>query len=418
MWHTLKKSKLILTHDVKRVILRYLNFGREDRIQPVFHYVEALSEEEVINQLNGLNELYADRHFDLNAAWLSNFHNLGPSFLSPSWSVARQALLGAYFTMEYSVESAALFNPSMVLQGNMGIDGSQAFVMSLRSTGEGHISSISFLEGIISADGTISVSERSRRINAGTILPTDDEEEYDVVFDSSIPLNSRILFPVSPGECNGMEDVRLTRMQLDDGEEIYYGTYTAYNGKKIMPKLIRTRNFLHFEIRRLHGKAVMDKGMAFFPEKVNGKFVVTGRQDGRHSTIMFSDVLTHQNEYKVLLKLRYDWDVLQMGNCGSPVKTPHGWLLPTHTVGPMRRYVLSMVLLDLHDPSRVQATLSQPLLQPDAFEREGYVPNVLYTCGIVIFNQKLILPYAMSDSAIGFASVDVEEVISKMVPYE
>ncbi|MBK7009180.1 MAG: glycosidase [Saprospiraceae bacterium] len=374
MWQTLIKSKLILTHDVKRVILRYLNFGKEDRIQPVFHYVESLTEEEVINQLNGLNELYADRHFDLSEAWLSNYHKLGPSFASPNWSVARQSLLGAYFTLEYSVESAALFNPSMVLMGNVGEDGSQNFVMSLRSTGEGHISSISFLEGTIAADASITVSDRDRKINAGTILPTEDEEEYDVVFDPTIPLNSRILFPVSRGECNGMEDVRLTRMKLDDGEEIYYGTYTAYNGKTIMPKLIRTRNFLHFEIRRLHGNAVMDKGMAFFPEKVNGKFVVTGRQDGRHSTIMFSDVLTHQHEYKVLLKLRYDWDVLQMGNCGSPVKTPHGWLLPTHTVGPMRRYVLSMVLLDLDAPARVQATLSQPYYSPMLLKEKDICP--------------------------------------------
>lgn len=231
MWQTLIKSKLILTHDVKRVILRYLNFGKEDRIQPVFHYVESLTEEVVINQLNGLNELYADRHFDLSEAWLSNYHKLGPSFASPNWSVARQSLLGAYFTLEYSVESAALFNPSMVLMGNVGEDGSQNFVMSLRSTGEGHISSISFLEGTIAADASITVSDRDRKINAGTILPTEDEEEYDVVFDPTIPLNSRILFPVSRGECNGMEDVRLTRMKLDDGEEIYYGTYTAYNGK-------------------------------------------------------------------------------------------------------------------------------------------------------------------------------------------
>lgn len=418
MWQSLQKSKLILTHDVKRVILRYLNFGRDDRIQPVFHYVEALAEDEVSLQLNSLNELYANRHFDLNAAWLENFHKLGPSFSPPHWSVARRSLLGAYFTHEYSVESAALFNPSMVLKGDPASDGSQHFVMSLRSTGEGHISSISFLEGTIALDGTIAVSERDRKIHAGTLLPTDDPEEYDVVFDPNIPINSRILFPVSPGESNGMEDVRLTRMQIEEGEEIYYGTYTAYNGRTIMPKLIRTRDFLHFEIRRLHGRAIMDKGMAFFPEKIKGKFVVSGRQDGRHSTIMFSDVLTQQHEFKVLLKLRYDWDVLQMGNCGSPVKTPHGWLLPTHTVGPMRRYVLSMVLLDLHDPSRVLATLSQPLLQPDAFEREGYVPNVLYTCGIVIWNHKLILPYAMSDSAIGFANVDVDEVISKMVPYD
>jgi predicted GH43/DUF377 family glycosyl hydrolase len=418
MWQSLKKSKLTLTHDAKRVILRYLNFGREDRIQPVFHYVESLEEEVVIQQVRELNELYADRHFDLSAAWLSNYHKLGSSFISPKWSTIRQSLLGAYFTNEYSIESAALFNPSMVLLGEVGADGCQKFVMSLRSTGEGHISSISFLEGSIAADATITVSSRDRKIHAGTILPTDDAEEYDVIFDPTIPLNSRILFPVSPGECNGMEDVRLTKMQLDEGENIYYGTFTAYNGKVIMPKLIRTRNFLHFEIRRLHGKAVMDKGMAYFPERVNGKYVITGRQDGRHSTIMLSDNLTRFDSFQALYKLRYNWDMLQMGNCGSPVKTAQGWLLPIHAVGPMRRYVISMILLDLQDPSKVLATLPQPLMEPNAFEREGYVPNVIYTCGIVKWNEKLIIPYAMSDSSIGFANVDVEEIINKMVSYE
>lgn len=418
MWNTLQKSKLVLNHDVKRVLLRHLNFGNADRIMPVYQYVAALQEAEVLHQLNDLMVLYAGRHYDLSDAWLLHYQKLGPTFAVPDWSEARKSLLGAFFTLEYSIESAALFNPSMVLTGDKNADGSQNFVMCLRSAGEGHISSISFLEGTVSADGTISVGERNRKIHSGTIVTTEDQEEYDVVFDPAIPINSRVLFPFSPGESNGMEDVRMTRMEIEDGGEIYYGTYTAYNGKGIIPKLIRTRDFLHFEIRRLRGNAVKDKGMAFFPEKIKDKFVVTGRQDGRHSTLMYTDDATHIEAYEILFNLRQNWEIIQMGNCGSPVKTLHGWLLPTHTVGPMRRYVLSMVLLDLQNPSRVLATLPHPLMQPDAFEREGYVPNVLYTCGIVRWDQKLIIPYAMSDSAIGFATVDWEEVISKMVPYD
>lgn len=417
MFSTLQRSKLTLTHDVKRVLLRFLNFGRDERIRPVFNFIANLSEEKVNAERSDLLNLFQHRHFDCSHVWRSNYQKLGIEFNDESWSQARQELLGAYFTHEYSIESAALFNPSIVLFGNPDSQGVTEFVMSLRSTGEGHVSSISFLSGILDINGSVNIHERDRRISTGNIIPLQHEEDYDVAFSDDIPLNSRVLFPYSPGECNGMEDARFTRFLNEDGEVEYIATYTAYNGRQIIPKMIRTRDFQYFQIRRFHGDAVKDKGMALFPEKINGRYVMTGRQDGRHSTIMFSNHLHEWNQYEQLGGLRYDWDILQMGNCGSPVKTPDGWLLLTHAVGPMRRYIISAWLLDLNEPEKIVASLDIPLLQPNEREREGYVPNVLYTCGAVLTGSRLVIPYAMSDSAIGFSVVDFKELTSKMKPH-
>lgn len=416
MFLKLKRKEIRLNHDVKRVLLRYLNFGSDARILPVFHYIEQLSENEVEASLSQLLQLYQHRHFDCIQQWSDNYNRLGASFNNDDWTHNRKCLLGAYFTMEYSIESAALFNPSIVLLGKPNAASKVDFIMSARSTGEGHISSISFIKGTVDRVGNITLHPRDRKITTGRITRLDHEEDYDVTFSPDIPINSRVLFPCSPGESNGMEDVRLVRFDRGDEEPLYIGTYTAYNGRQIIPKMISTRDFLHFEIRRLKGDVVKDKGMALFPEKINNQFFMTGRQDGRHSTLMASDKLDEWNTYSLLTKLKYPWEIIQMGNCGSPIKTERGWLLLTHAVGPMRRYVISAVLLDLHNPGKIIAHLDQPLLQPEESEREGYVPNVLYTCGATALGNTLIIPYAMSDSTIGFATANIDELIDKMVP--
>jgi predicted GH43/DUF377 family glycosyl hydrolase len=209
----------------------------------------------------------------------------------------------------------------------------------------------------------------------------------------------------------GMEDVRFVRF-YENGISRYYGTYTAYNGKNIKSQLIETEDFQTFKIRTLYGKAISDRGMALFPEKVNGKFVMVSRQGGEKVQIMFSDNLYRWEEYQTLLEPLYDWELLQLGNCGSPVKTKKGWLLLTHGVGAMRKYVISAVLLDLKDPSVVLGRLKHPLIEPDQTEREGYVPNVVYTCGLLSHGQMLIKPYAVSDSAIGFATIGLNEILN------
>jgi predicted GH43/DUF377 family glycosyl hydrolase len=239
----------------------------------------------------------------------------------------------------------------------------------------------------------------------------DKDQAYRVEFAPDSPLESRILFPFAPAECNGMEDARFVWME---DQKVFLGTYTAYNGHRIQPHLIETSDFREFNICPLRGMAASDKGMAIFPEKIGGNYAMVGRQGGRILTYMTSENLHEWHTYAPLQSPVRGWEMLQMGNCGSPVKTPKGWLLLTHAVGPMRRYVLSMTLLDGEDPSRVLASLPLPLMEPLEHERDGYVPNVLYTCGMMKTNDMLLIPYAMSDSAIGFATADTEEILHQL----
>ncbi|MEY3369184.1 MAG: hypothetical protein RI973_2339 [Bacteroidota bacterium] len=239
------------------------------------------------------------------------------------------------------------------------------------------------------------------------------ELSYDLTFPDSVPLSGRVIFPASPSETNGMEDARF--LLFNDGQAAsYLATYTAYNGREIRPQLIETSDFRHFRIRPLQGQAASDKGMAIFPEKINGRYAMVSRQGGRNLSIMFSEDLYTWDAYQPLQQPQRDWEMLQMGNCGSPVKTPKGWLLLTHAVGPMRKYVLSFTLLDLEQPWKVLVSLEQPLLSPNEEEREGYVPNVLYTCGLLEHQGRLLIPYAMSDRAISFATVDTTQVLAAL----
>ena len=384
-----------------------------------------------------------------------------------SFSTNKKRLLGAYFTKEYSIQSAALFNPSIVPHPHQIADdaGNQRFVMSLRATGEGHISSIAFHTGTISADGNVTldppspyftplpknevqpftlqfakerVGEQSFLLEgmsshftaaeALTAVKRNAADKYPAflekvssVFDSNytlqgrpdIPINEKVIFPSAAAESMGMEDVRFVRF-TDGSEQIYYGTYTAYNGHEIKSQLIETTDFDVFHVRTLYGDAISDKGMALFPEKVDGKYVMISRQGGEVMNIMFSDNLYRWDSYQTLLSPEYDWEMVQLGNCGSPVKTDRGWLLLMHGVGAVRTYVISALLLDLHDPSKIIGRLSAPLIAADETEREGYVPNVVYTCGLLMHGDILFIPYAVSDSAIGFATVNVNELLNEM----
>ncbi len=412
----IKRHDIKLVADATKVILKFLDFGSEERITPVWKYIEAMEESEAEIQLASIYKDFEHRHFNLKLYFENIFQRLGEPFNKSIFSETKKLLLGAYFTHEYSVEASAFFNPAIVpFDHPKAVDkGCQGFILSMRSTGEGHVSSIAFLTGVINSDGSIQLDERQKKLaTPSVIISADNVQNYAASFDQNIAMNSRILFPTTPDESNGMEDARFVLFK-EDGDERYIATYTAYNGRSIHPKCIETSDFKNFKITSFTGAAASDKGFALFPEKINGKYAMIGRQGGRCMSIMYTENLYHWENYKTLQVPMRSWELLQMGNCGSPIKTIHGWLLLTHAVGHMRKYVISMSLLDLHDPSIVIASLDEPLLSPNEDERDGYVPNVLYTCGMMLHGDELIIPYAMSDSAVGFATVKVEEIINQM----
>jgi predicted GH43/DUF377 family glycosyl hydrolase len=412
----------------------------------------------------------AHQHFDLVA------HHVPPgTTLTPE----RRTLLGAYFTHEYSVEGAALFNPSMVLapEQNGLQPGQQRFVMSARAVGEGHISSIEFRSGVIGAGG-LSFAEAGTTLVTGRRAPAPqyDRERfqaklveldagnelawavlgrlpshftlaelehslgrleaqgpshaisyetlkiirvlaassYVTTFPASSRLEERLLFPAGPNETHGMEDARFVRFVDQDGAATYYATYTAYDGFQILPQLIRTDDFLSFSISTLNGFAAQNKGMALFPRKVGGRYLMLSRKDRENLYLATSDDVHFWNDVTELDRPAAPWQLLQIGNCGSPIETEAGWLVLTHGVGAMRRYGISALLLDLEDPRRVIGHLPEPLLLPDATEREGYVPNVVYSCGGLVHEQQLVLPYGFADAGIGVALVSLPELLSAL----
>jgi predicted GH43/DUF377 family glycosyl hydrolase len=405
----------------------------------------------------------------------------GHIFTDRPLSRERRLLIGAQFSGEYALESAALFNPSIVPHPDQTHvpEGGLRFIMSLRATGEGHISSIEFREGLLSPEGTISINPVSRYVTLPEVVPNplyrkkrfivklheigfynecavavmsplgDDftrseltltvsqvrretqpishdfrrtleciqwlaDSNYEVQFPANLALSERIIFPISDNESNGIEDARFVRFVEDDGTVMYYATYTAYNGRAILPQLIETQDFLHFRILTLNGNAVQNKGMALFPRKVNGSYAMLSRQDDENLFIMFSDNPHHWNDPQILLRPAEPWETVKVGNCGSPIETEAGWLVITHGVGPMRKYCLGAALLDLNDPTKVIGRLREPLLSPEGNEREGYVPNVVYSCGSLIHGTELILPYAMSDKATAVASVPLKKLLAAL----
>ncbi len=464
--------------DSHRVILQFFNPGGPARINNVIYRVLGLTKSETTVQLEKIMNDFSSRHLNFKIKLLDNFNNINNYIDFPgSLTQERKLLLGAYFSKEYSIEAAALFNPSIIPHPDQKDlkPGMLRFILSLRAAGEGHISSIEFRTGIIDENNKIFfdntsrfaepakkdgkkhyskkfLSERikisnieqkefindlpeqftKREINdilskylldndSGSTISFEDsilgilDSNYDIKFDPAASLSERVIFPQSVNESVGMEDARFVKFTGDAGEESYYATYTAYNGRTFGTQLIETKDFLKFNIRTLHGSGVKDKGMALFPKKINGKYVITSRQGGENLYIMYSDDLYTWNDFKLLRIPKEPWEFVQLGNCGSPIETKQGWLLITHAVGPFRQYFISACLLDLDDPSKVLGTLKFPLIEPDENEREGYVPNAVYSCGSIIHNDELIIPYAMADSYVGLAKVPVDELIKKIL---
>jgi predicted GH43/DUF377 family glycosyl hydrolase len=433
----IKKLSTTLLPDPKRVILLPFELN-EVRTKRVINMVSSLEESEVQKILNKVFKEFSDRHRYFEENIISHYLRIEKYIPKPvTMTNDRKMLLGSYFSKEYSICSAALFNPSIVVHPDQsGIDkDSLRFVTSLRATGEGHISSIVFRDGIIDKNSNVRLNDTARystlpkysklkrkeisskklkHVNTSLSAINDLlDSNYKCNFSEEIPLSERVLFPNSKSECVGMEDVRFVRFH-DTEDQAYLGTYTAYNGKSFRVQLIETRDFQNFEIATLHGNAIKDKGMALFPRKINNKYVMTSRQDGENIFIMFSKDIYFWNDAKILRTPNYPWEFIQSGNCGSPIETDAGWILITHAVGPMRKYVMSAMLLDLENPSKVIGTLNEPLIEPDDQEREGYTPNVVYSCGSIIHKENLIIPYAYSDSSCGFAKVEINELLKKM----
>jgi len=476
-----RRQPLALRPNPSRVLVRpFLPPPDSPRTVRILSRILALSDEEVEAGLNEVLSEFGDRHQKIRQIFLERHEQI--SAIIPSdrpVSESRRLLIGSYFTNEYSFESAALFNPSIVpAPDQTGVpEDSLRFFMSLRATGEGHISSITFRSGLAAADGTVSLDPHARFVSEPRPIPHAEYDcelfgrklaelgqdnhtsrpilaalkkkftfehlreavaahrrqfpgqehinncqhiihlarsNYDVIFDAEGDISERIIFPFSPSESNGIEDARFTRFVDDDGTVTYVATYTAYDGQVILPQLLETSDFLHFATSTLNGPAVQNKGMALFPRRINGHYVMLSRQDNENIQLMYSDHLHFWYESKIIVRPKEAWEFVQMGNCGPPVETEKGWLVLTHGVGPMRKYCIGAVLLDLADPSKVIGRLSYPLIKPEGDEREGYVPNVVYTCGSLLHNGRLIIPYALSDSATTFASVELSELLNAM----
>lgn len=410
----IQRLPLTIHADMTRVILRYWNMQDTNRLHGIVQRVKRMPEDEITRMWNSTQQLFANRHRDFEQHLIEHAGMACARLDRKSPAQESLLLLGAYLTMEYANSAAALFNPSIVQHPDQtGLEsGMTRFILSLRAVGEGHISSIEFREGLIDGAFNVRLEPESAWRTTSSIRKIDDEK-YIASFDPAMSLSERVLFPFEPDERNGMEDLRLVRFSDREKSE-YYGTYTAYDGRQITSKILWTEDFQDFTISRMKGNVLQGKGIAIFPGKIKGKYAAIGRQDGQSMTIMYSDNIKQWDTASPLIGPHGPYGLVQVGNCGSPIETDAGWLLLTHEVGPMRRYMLGAALLDLEEPERVLHVLQEPLMEPLETERNGYVPNVLYTCGWMKHNQHILLPYAMSDTQCGFAIIRIDELIREL----
>jgi predicted GH43/DUF377 family glycosyl hydrolase len=424
----LNRQALYLRPDPARVIVRPfkpateprdLNPTDKTRANNIVERVLNLDSKAAADQLADVLENFQGRHRNLLKTFELRADEMEEALLAHStFSEVQRQLIGAYFLHEYSFEASALFNPSIVPHPDQSEvpNGSLRFILSLRAVGEGHVSSLTFRCGAIAADGSITVDPTARlatspRIKHRTAGPIGDEVE--VIFQPEQDVSERVIFPVTESQSNGIEDARFVQFS-DGGRTTYYATYTAYKGTAIRSELIETSDFLSFRMTPLHGAAARNKGMALFPRKIDGKYAMIARQDNENLYLIYSDDLYRWEGGQAILKPQFPWEFVQIGNCGSPIELDEGWLMLTHGVGPVRKYSIGAALLDKRDPSRVLARSSEPLLRPEPSEREGYVPNVVYTCGAMTHNDQLILPYAVSDTYSNFATISISALMRSM----
>jgi predicted GH43/DUF377 family glycosyl hydrolase len=482
----IRRTDEVLESDPTRVVLLSLLPGQEilasgvSRATAVLDRLLALSDAQVDSLLAATMHSFGSRHRDLVATIESHFDLIAHRLDAPDLlSTQRRQLIGAYFSQEYAVEAAALFNPSMVAHPDQSglAPGATRFVMSVRAVGEGHISSIEFRTGTIDPDDVITFDELGQTMALAKAIPTTYSKavfvlehgdlrcdqssadfalralpesftradldlafaslanqsltrasavetikqlewiaacNYSITFPDDSLLRERVILPRGPSESRGLEDVRLVRFTEADGSVDYRGTYTAFDGSRVAPQLLRTVDFQTFHISQLCGPAAKNKGMAMFPRKVHGQYLALSRWDREENTLATSADLVCWDDAGVLETPRQPWELIQVGNCGPPLETSAGWLVLTHGVGPMREYSIGAMLLDLDDPRKVLGQLEQPLLTPIADERDGYVPNVVYSCGGLIHQGTLVLPYGCNDTRIRVARIDLKLLLATL----
>ncbi len=414
-----------LTAEPARVVIRPFhiapdpqNPAQHSRAMRIVQACMDLSHDECVRALAHVNADFATRHWQTRSVYLRRYELvMNELALPPTTDEARQQLIGAYFCHEYSYAAAAIMNPSIVLHPDQSgmKPGDQRFVMSLRTVGEGHISSVSFREGIIRSDGELTLWPQPPFSMAAESLEPQPTGAVTARRPDSVTISGTVLFPFTPQQRNGLEDLRLLQFIEDDGTITYYGTYTAYSGFGISSELMVTQDFRTFHLLPMQGEAVRNKGMALFPKHINGRYAVIGRQDGESLYYLESDDLRRWDRGELLLKPKYPWELVQIGNCGAPIELDEGWLLLTHGVGAMRKYAIGAVLLDKKNPRKVLGRMREPLLSPSTENREGYVPNVVYTCGALRHGQSLFLPYGVADSSVAFAMVEIKAMLAAMV---
>lgn len=488
------KLPLTLRPDASRVLIRPFwpsgevshgqNSTNVPRALKIMTRILALSDDEAETLWAGIMADFHERHPNLDDYFLNRFTQVSPWLPTDApISRTRKLIIGSYFTHEYSLEAAALFNPSVVeAPDQTGVpEGCLRVVLALRAVGEGHISSICFRAATLTSDFNLEIGEPARyvveasrdvdasfeviwfqdrchelglncdfldrvlgqlpahftesqlkeairKVSGSAPDPADvllgerlmmlAKSNFSVHFTPHQRYSERAIFPVSPSQTNGIEDARFVKFVEEDGSITFYATYTAYDGRVIFPQILETKDFLHFHFRTLQGAAVQNKGLALFPRRINGNYVMLSRQDAENIRIMFSDDLYSWDTSEVLARPTRAWEFVQMGNCGSPLETPEGWIVLTHGVGAMRKYCIGAMLLDLNDPTKIIGRMPEPLIRPEPEEREGYVPNVVYSCGGMIHRGMLFLPYATSDWFTSFAIISVRELLDAMVPTE
>lgn len=477
---TVNRKNIKFLPDSSRIVARFFDNG-EIRTHELLKRVISLKEEDINRELSHTLREFAGRHRNISKIFLRHFENHIPLMKQmglkiDEFSPKAKLLFGSYATMEYSIESAAMFNPSIIEDFDQSFlaKGEKRVIISFRATGEGHLSSLVFRKGVLDANNNfqlykvrnhidmpqivqkksydkgrfeqklqeMKISKQyyfaimnglpdhfeyhelksalnrvlSSGISTGNRLVLEEmtwlvDSYYDLKFSLDSDISERVIFPVSPSESKGIEDARFVRFTEDDGSIKVYATYTAFDGHTILPKLLSTEDFNTFRIMPMFGKAAQNKNFALFPKKIKGKYAVLARVDGVNNYIMFSERNTLWNNPIKIQEPKYPWEFTQIGNCGAPLWTEDGWLVITHGVGPMRRYCIGAALFDLDDPTKEIGRLAQPLLSPLEEEREGYVPNVVYSCGSIINNGSLVLPYAVSDYSSSYATVPMNELM-------
>lgn len=416
-----------LKADPSRVVVRPFHLAWQasgpdlERVHKLVRDILALDARTVRAELGVVLNDFEGRHWQIEKVFDDRFAEIEPKLGLNGQSVKRETrrLIGAYFCHEYSFAAAALMNPSVVRHPDQsGLpDGSVRILLSLRAVGEGHISTIAFREGIISPGRKLALMPQPPFATAAMLGKHREDKPEDTVSLYRHPestISGMVVFPITEAQRNGLEDLRLVEFIRDSGKSEWIGTYTAYSGRDIRSELLRTRDFRDFTLTPIKGGAGRNKGMALFPRKVGGQFLMIGRQDGKNLYLLRSDKIDEWEGGELLLEPRFPWELVQIGNCGAPVELDEGWLVLTHGVGAMRKYAIGAALLDKEDPSRVIGRTPNPILSAADEDREGYVPNVVYTCGAIRVGDDLFLPYGVADSSVCFSFVAIEDILAAM----